>query len=463
MSVKNLRCGFVGFWMGVVTLIFLGQACAVVDLPVFYRAPFFQGEQEHKVADWSTQVMARYGQGNTWDSYDNQSKKQTLLSGVGPMDIARLGLGTPISQATQPRTHAYWGVGNQTPSTFSGNALPTGNNGKIDITGKFETHDLGIELTQFIKYGFFGQVYVPFREVKIDHLGYKNKGDAQVNGVAVAQFFQSTQNFDAVLKEHGMKPFATPFKKSGVSDVSVTLGWQGYGKIGSEWIMNLGGRLQAGVVLPVAGELDKTYVAAVPLGYNGDIGFTAHGSGEINIFDWISVGAYAGGIIFLEERKTVNMRTHEDQSGWLRLGKGFAKVEQGTLWDAGGYVRLSALIPGLSIFCGYSFTRQEATTVRVQDPNFKVMLTRLNTNVAPVVVQLMESTEQGDKDAIVNADPRLQAWETHVVHVGVTFDLGWKNLRPRLQVEYSHPFDGQLTFKTPVFGGTIGLQFGLGF
>ncbi len=454
------------FFVGVMLLAMAPSLLATVDLPTFYRTPFFQGEVRNNPGNWTTKIMARYGQGHAWDSLNEQSKKQLLLSVAGPIDIARLGFGA--TAATQPTSATYWTTDlakKPQEFKFNGKDLPTGDNGKIDLGGRFETHDLGLELTQFIKYGFFAHVYVPFRQVKIDHISYKNKSSATVTSGADADFFGEKGAFNKILAEHNMQPLTTPFKKSGVSDVTASLGWHGYGKVGSEWIMDIAGNLQAGVIVPVAGKLDDKYVAAIPLGYNNSYGFLARGSGEIGVFDWVAVGAYVDSVMFLEQKQNLRMRTHEDQSGWLRLGKGVAKVETGTVWDCGGYVRLNALVPWLSLFGGYSFTRQEATQLTVKDSSFSVMLKKnIPTGIA-VDNKLVVSNDQGDVDTVVNADPRLFAWEVHALHVGATMAIGAKDAKviPRLQVEYTYPFDGKNIFKTPMLGGTAGLQFSLGF
>lgn len=464
-TLTNVRCWMLCILVGMIMLS-SGYAVATVDLPTFYHAPFFQGDGRSNPGNWATKIMVRYGGGHTWDSLDEQSKKRTLFSSVGSLDIARLGFGTTINQVNQPLTYQYWGHGNNTATPLFNNlALPTGSDAKVDLTGRLDAKDLGIELTQHIKYGLFAHVYVPFRQVTIDRIGYKYKGAAVVNGQNMAAFFNS--EFDKVLKEQGMNPLVSPFKKSGVSDVTASLGWHGYGAIGSEWIMDLAGSVQAGVIAPIADKLDDKYVAAVPLGYNNSWGFLARGTGEIGVLDWIAVGAYADALLFLGQTQSLRMRTFEQQSGWLRLGKGFAKVETGTLWDFGGYARIGALIHGLSLFAGYSFTRQESTTLTTKDSNFSVMLTLNEVSTGAVTAQniLKQSNAQGDMDFVVNADKRLAAWETHALHFGATLELGGKKseIVPRLQAEYTYPFDGKNIFKAPVLGGTAGLQFSLGF
>jgi len=444
-------------------------ALSTVDLPVFYRAPFFQGEGRHKFVDWSTKIMVRYGGGwHTGQSMSGQSKRQVLLNCAGPLDIARLGLGMMDTTAvSKPVTDSYWGDSGNTwngPSTkFPSRFTPTGNDGKINLSGMFATQDLGFELTQSIKYGFYGQAYVPLRWVKVTDLGYENKGAALVNGVSVADFFQN--DFDTILRENGMQPLKTSFNKSGLADVTAAFGWQGYGKIGSKWLMDLGGNLQMGGIFPIAKQLDKTNVAAIPLGYNNSYGTFARLNAEIGVFDWIAVGAYADAILFFNQRQTLQMRTDESQSGWLRLGAGFAQINSGTLWNGGGYIRLGAFVPGLTLFGGYSFTRQEDTKVSVMDSNFNVLLTKFDVVTQAIPPGLMPSTDSGDQDAVVKADPRFHAWEAHVLHFGATFEIGGSKaiFSPRLQIEYNYPFDGRMIFKTPMVRGTAGLQFSFGF
>jgi hypothetical protein len=434
-------------------LSFIGRIFAVVDLAVSYRNPFFQGEGRSNPLDWTSKLMVHYGKGHAFDSLDDQGKKCALLSGVGQLDIARLGLGSQIDAAKMPVSNSYW----NTPKTkFSSTFQPSGNDGKIDLGGRCEAQDLGFELTQFITYGFFASVYVPFRQVTIDHINYKNKGPADVNTVNIANFF--TNDFDKILKEYGMQPLATPYKKSGMSDATVSVGWHGYGKIGAEWLMDVSGDLQVGALLPIAGKVDDQYVAAVPLGYNKNYGVLARGSGEVGLFDWVSVGAYVDATLFFSQKQTTRMRTHESQSGWLRLGRGFAKIDPGTIWDCGCYLRFGALVQGLSIFGGYSFTRQESTRLTVRDEKVKVMLTTLSDDATKL--ELRESTSQGNKDSVVNADPYFSAWENQALHLGAMLELGGKRsiFSPKAQVEYSYPFDGKRIFKMPMLVGTFGLR-----
>lgn len=451
-------------------------ASPTVDLPVFYRTPFFCGEVQHKVTDWSTKIMVRYGQGSTWDSINGQSKKRALFNGVGPLDIVRLGFGTNIDQTTQPITYQYWGHGNNTAHPLFNNSpqpLPTNNDGKISLHGKCDVQDIGIELTQTAKYGFFGQIYAPVRSVKINHVSYKNLGSQTFAGMPNMEvFLQPDGDFNTVLAEHDIHPFTKSFKKTGITDVTAALGWHGYTKINSDIIKNLGGDMQLGVLLPLSGDLDRSYVAAIPLGYRKNIGALARVNGEVDVLDWISAGASGNVILFFDKKQELQMRTYDAgtpaggiQSGWLRLGSGFATVNMGTIWGFGAYVRIKPFIKGVSLFCGYSFTREEKIELTVKDSNFSVMLTLVPPDTSGVPAVLTASTHGDDQNEVVRTDPRLRPWEMHVLHCGATIEFGESKaiFSPRLQVEYNYPFDANATFKTPMTAGTAGLQFSLGF
>ena len=337
------------------------------------------------------------------------------------------------------------------------------------MTGKFEAQDVGFELTQSIKYGFFGQVYVPIRSAKLSHLGYRNKGAAEVNGVVIKDFIH--EDFKTILAEHNMHPLLTSFSKSGITDITASAGWEGYTDIGSQWIMNLGGSMQIGVLLPVAGKLNKNYVAAIPVGYNYSVGAFARLAAEINVFKWIALGAYGDSILFFDQKQEMQMRTYEartphldKQSGWLRLGKGFATLNTGSLWDCCGYIRIKPFVPGLSLFCGYSFTRQEAADVTVKDRDFSVLVTTISQSDPRKNAALYPSTNHGDQDMVVRSDPRFRAWVTQTLAFGATMEFCAETAcSPRIQVEYNYPFDQVLGFKTPMVGGTAGVKFSLGF
>src|SRR5207249_6351921 len=80
------------------------------DLPVFYRAPFFQTEATQKIKNWTTVLSARVGFGDTSDSFDNDEERTALFNAQGPFNLTRLGLNVEdVTMADKPTTFTYWG------------------------------------------------------------------------------------------------------------------------------------------------------------------------------------------------------------------------------------------------------------------------------------------------------------------------------------------------------------------
>src|SRR3990172_2892801 len=77
----------------VFTLFFLFSALNALDMPVFYRAPFFQGMPQKSGADWTTGLAVRYGAGSTATARDVGQCKRPLLSMYDSLDITMLGVG----------------------------------------------------------------------------------------------------------------------------------------------------------------------------------------------------------------------------------------------------------------------------------------------------------------------------------------------------------------------------------
>lgn len=457
MILKYARrvLGVVGVLGG---LCMLAMAEPAVHVP--YRASFFQAQERAAAKDWATQFLVRIADGSSSKSFDAQGGRAALLSGAaGFLDLARLGLG--VDPTGKPLSRAYWTKG---ANTFNGNALPAGLDGKMELGGRLSVQDVALLLRQYVKYGFFVQVHAPLVALKLDNVEQVNKGAGVVNGVNIPTMLN---NLSAILAEYGYGN-ATTFKKTSISDVAALLGWQGYAKIGSEYIADIAGSFHVGFLLPVAGRADQNHPYAVALGNQGHYGVTARGAAELGVFDWVALGASAGISTFFKKHDTLRVRTHEDQSGWLRLGMGRVKVDLGSIWDVGAYARVSLLVRGLTGFLGYSFARQELTNLASHDNNLTVMLTKSVVDVvAPYGMrrEVQTSSLPADVDTVINADGRLAAWEMHMVHMGIRYCMSGpkSSFRPLVQVEYAYPFDGKNSFKLPLFAGTVGLMLQLMF
>ena len=210
-----------------------------LDVPVFYRTPFFQGQPAASTDDWTIYLNGHYGQGSTRKAWNAHSKRGSLFSSHGFFDIGKLGLNQD-NLAQLPLTNTLWKLavppvvgpppvpGVPAGPFASGPAIP------IEFTGKFRLQEFDLTWRQNLFSGFFAHVSLPFKELKISDIGFINRGPENVqdamgndiidpvtgNPINVDDFLNN--QLDPILIENGLASVKTPFKKSGVGDLVIT-------------------------------------------------------------------------------------------------------------------------------------------------------------------------------------------------------------------------------------------------
>jgi len=111
------------------------------------------------------------------------------------------------------------------------------------------------------------------------------------------------------------------------------------------------------------------------------------------------------------------------------------KIEKGSVWQVGAYLKIDHFLGGLSFVFGYNFANQNSDE-----------LTPCDTNKFP--------------PSIVNSDESLKGWQMHTLNFLLEYDFAAKSSQfaPRVAVQYNVPIGGKRIFKTDTAGGTIGLD-----
>jgi len=130
------------------------------------------------------------------------------------------------------------------------------------------------------------------------------------------------------------------------------------------------------------------------------------------------------------------MKTDVNQSGMIKLAKGYARVNPGLVVHAGAFLQADHVAHGLSITTGYSFARQGNTKIRP-----------CNTTTF--------------NEAIVNTDEMFKKWAVHTVHFQADYDFMEEHHRFGAQVGVFVDWHvgGIRTFKTNRSGVVIGFDF----
>jgi hypothetical protein len=485
-----------------ILMVFLFVSLGVlgaVDLPQFYRAPFFQETFGPAASKYTTGLSVRYGHGQTSKAWNGHNETQSIPSIYGCMDITNLGSWVcsdekvEIDTTNKKTMKDYWGGYYYDEASadckdkvifppdyrtnpkyksdpYKLNLAP--GDGRIAFDGKFEIDEWDFTLQQDILWGFYVQVYLPYRDMKISNVCYKNccvegccessaKPATELTGVdkpptkvKIADFMDpTTGTLNNVLKSMCMDPWQKTYKKTGLSDLLVSAGWNGSGDPGSPVIKRLNGSVQVGILIPTAGDKSLNDVFAIPLGYNDYWGVSGRVSAYVQLFDFLGIGVYGGGLVFFTEDRDLRVKTALEQDGPILLQKSFGKLDQGAIWDVCGYAQLG--FKGVFAKAGCSYTRQEDSVITIKDDCL----------LATYKQQQLDRPPYGSPfpniisvDSIVNTDQKLKAWEYYTAHFVAGYAFEGKTFCPSIFIEYDYPFYGKYAFKTDMLGGTLSLQ-----
>ncbi|KKQ33072.1 MAG: hypothetical protein US49_C0003G0100 [candidate division TM6 bacterium GW2011_GWF2_37_49] len=429
---------------------------SAVDLPVFYRAPYFQNTFGKNEAKYTTQFSVRYMHGETRNSWNDHNDKKSLFSSYGYTNLATMGLNieNPNAQIQQ-----FW-VAEDAPFNPD-KYTQSGKDGLIDFKGKFDLDEVDFTIQQDIFWGFFAQVYVPVRDIKFKNISYNNLGEATIgqtgHQVNVDTFMKDTLN--PILESMGLKDYQKPYSDSGVSEILASIGWHKYARVISPIIKSLSGTVQAGVLLPTDGKMPDNISFAMPIGYGQYWAANLRANAFVGIFDWLGLGAQIGTTIFFSERRTRRMKTDLNQSGWILLEKAFCTYNPGQEWDFGAHVQVGPFF-GLSFMAGYSYSRQEKAELTVRDHNFLKTYSQNLLNQDPWDPHYPSNTFPmvASKNEIVNTDNRLRPWDTHTLHLVAKYEFESEKFCPSIQFEYNYPFYSDYGWPTDVWGGSANLM-----
>lgn len=462
--------------------LFYGSALNAIDLPQFYRAPFFQESFNTAYGKYTTGLSVRYGHGDSRKAWNLHEEGRQLLSAYGYMDITNLGtyVDSPDTQidASGNTMINYWGGANYDPKTSPTPIFPPDyrtsqpklnpKDGLIGYRGHFEIDEWDFTIQQDLFWGFFIQAYIPYRTVKIDKIDYKNLGSPTLEGQDKDKTKVNVENFmkekNGTLNQvlSAMKfssNWQDTFKKSGVGDILISAGWHGSGDPQSPIIKRISAEAQFGVLIPTSGQPDLSKPFAVPLGSSDSTAIDGRIDLYVQVFDFIGVGASAGGLVFFTQERDLRVKTDKHQSGWILLEPSFGKVDYGPQWDVSAYAQLG--FKGVIAKVGASYTHQEDTVITIHDDKLLKNYQQQQLNIwDPINNKWPNVVSVND---IVNSDRRLQAWEYYTLHFIGGYTLELKSVCPTILVEYDCPVYGKNTFKTAMIGGTLSLQVKLNF
>ena len=406
-----------------------------MDNPHFYRATNLFQEPRLTLA-CLTSFDGTIAGGSTQHGRNGAGKTVPLFDIYGTNNIQQLGVGVPGKELTSAqdlllielaRAPGRLGESNRYtcpyPTEFA----------HLSIKGNFNLLESNLSFMQNLEYGLFFQVHLPIRRIKIDSLCFCDLSptDTMCPNATTPLWETFKQQFDAILGRYHL--VALPFSKTGVGDTSILLGWS-FNYEDTEILDYIDAMIKAGILAPTGALKNQDQLFSLPLGYNGHVGFPLTVDLGFGLYDWVTLAVHFDALLFVHRTYDLRIKTGFSQSGIIKLAKTETRVCPGSLWNAGILLKADHLCRGFSATIGYSFARQEETT-----------LTLCNTSLST---------------SIANSDAMLKGFKMHTLHILLEYDITKEEsiAGARFGFFYNKNIGGERIFKTSMIGGSCGID-----
>lgn len=411
--------------LNLVILAFLNPTCTLAwDNLHFYRASFFFGEPRFERKGLST-LNARVGAGSTSTARDGCSRKVCLLDIFGPQVMFKLGENVPCKDLTKPHDLTLQLLEKEPARNCFG---------QFSFGGTFKTVELDLQFYQNITDGFFLEVYLPIRKLEIKDITCCDQSPECApcpnKNTPIWQAFLN--QFHDILNQYCL--CLEGVDHTGIGDTSVILGWAANFEE-TEHLDFIDTMMQVGVLFPTGRKSNPNIIFDLPQGYNGHYGFPLNLSIAFGLYEWFTFGGHVMVLPFKKTCREIRMKTSTPQNGFIKLAKGCAEIDRGSIWQVGTYLKADHIIRNASLLVGYSYSNERSGTI------------------CPTDTCIFDP-------GIVNSDEMLRGWKMHTIHV-----LGeWDFLKecsffgPRFGVFGNFIVGGQRIFNTHIGGGMVGID-----
>ncbi len=417
------------FCLGICTTL------GAMDNAHFYRATNLWQETRLGI-DILTSADASAGWGSTRKSRNSEHHTVPLFDLYGPNNMHDLGVNVPGKSNTNPLDLILSQLANtpertvEMPGCHCSVSHPFAS---YSIGGRFSIIESNLSCIQNAVYGFFGELFLPVRNIKINDICFKDLSpdDEEIPNNKNPMWLAFQQNFDAILARYDLS--RAPINETGVGDLTILAGWaNNYQE--TEFLDFIDTTLKFGVLVPTGKTRNENQIFSIPLGYNGHVGVPFSGDVAIGLYDWLTIAGHLDGIFFASTNRNIRLKTAPSQNGIIKLAKGSADINKGALWSFGLSLKADHLYRGFSALMGYSFAAQRSDTVFPCDSCFD--------------------------SSIANCDETLQGWSMQTIHFLAEYDFTKDDSRAgaRLAAFYNIIVDGRRIFKTNMVGGILGID-----
>lgn len=249
---------------------------------------------------------------------------------------------------------------------------------------RFHIIEANLSASQNFDRGFFIQAHIPLRKLSFTHL----------------------PSLEQLQGQHTHRGFG---------DLSILSGWT-LNYENTQELDYIDATFRAGVLFPTGAKRKLIYLIDISNGYNGHYAFPLSVDAAIGWYDWITVGAHGGVMLFLSRSLEYEL----------------LYPSPGTIWEANAYFKADHMLLGFSFLFDYSYAHQT-----------------------------------GPKNQITldNIDPQFNSWTMHTLNFLVSYDFAncQQPYLPEVGFYYNLIVGGKRIFNTDMAGLSLGLTFDYNF
>jgi hypothetical protein len=286
----------------------------------------------------------------------------------------------------------------------------------ISLAGTFKIAEANFLYIQNLIKGFSLQAHIPVRSLHITHISSKN-----LSAIIPPQHVPSPScRLPLDCNNLGDNTATTGF-----GDLTLRIAYSlSYQKTKKLDFIDV--TLQTGILIPTSPATDYYKPFTIPLGYNGHWGLPLSLDVACGAYEWLTLAAHGGLILFADTTKKTNANTPNQCS--------MVHAHQKPLWNLGVLVKADHVMRGLSCTIGYSYAQQSDTRVGTSHSLY----------YEPIIIN----------------NPTRSGFSLHTLHLALEFDCMREEywIGPRIAVLYNNVLGGTNIFATSMVYGQIGID-----
>lgn len=312
-----------------------------------------------------------------------------------------------------------------------------GARGHFLVDGDLSAHGLAFSSRWCLPQNFSFVAHIPFYFMNMKNVAWSEQTqEVTADDYRTKQYL--TDDFFANVRELGDGLELGGWRRYGIGDISLLLEWLRDFPQAKPFLKNVRLNARAGINVPTGKRRDEDKLFALPFGGDGATGVTFGAGIDLTFRSYLRAGVDVSLQHLFGNTKCRRVKTHEDQTELLLLGKTNAFKDFGLSQQFSLYAQGYRLFEGFSCTLGYQFFRHGDDTLSLFDHEFS--------------------------QEIANTAKSLQEWTMHNAFFSLSYDFGSDDesdskYHPYISVFVKVPFNGRSSALVNTVGAVLSVNF----